>query len=156
MYIFHKSVLDGLWRQEQKIFSRFPVANEKFGFSVAMNQYFVVIGMPYHSVNAGLSQVVRPRVCHFTWLSLLYAFPASIFFQGGVDVYRRVYLNPYIDSFTHVYLQTLISNTAQTSDQLGYSVSLSGFMLAAGGPSRFTSTQSEVVRWLVVVFVALV
>ncbi len=67
-------------------------------------------------------------------------------FQGAIDVYQRVYLYPKTDNFTHVYLQTLTLSTPQTSDRIGSCLSLSGTYLASGGPSRFISTQSDVVR----------
>ncbi len=71
MYIFHRDPETLIWHQDQKIYSQFPVANELFGFSVAINQFFVFIGIPYKSISAARAGTVRARA--------IGAIPASVF-----------------------------------------------------------------------------
>ncbi len=66
--------------------------------------------------------------------------------QGAIDVYQRVYLYAKTDSFTHVYMTTLFAAPSQTRDYLGISIALTGDFLIAGGPGRFTDTDSDTVR----------
>ena len=70
VYIFHRDPETLIWHQDQKIYSQFPVANELFGFSVAINQFFVFIGIPYKSISAARAGTVRARA--------IGAIPASV------------------------------------------------------------------------------
>lgn len=130
------------WRQVQKLYAPFPVQGDLYGFSVAMNQFFICVGVPFRTPTATKSGAVSP---------VLVAPPPCrrntniVTLQGAIEVYQRGYLYPKTDNFTHIWLTTLYSATSQTSERLGTVLSLSSTYLAAGGPNRFTDTQSDAV-----------
>jgi FG-GAP repeat len=146
VYIFHQPPGSTVWRQTQKLYAQRPVEGEQFGFSVAMNEFFIVIGVPYRSLSPARTETVRSH-----WLSFVRwtrgVDRVHVYTQGAIEVYQRQYIYAKTDNFTHVHLATLFLTNPQTSDRLGTSVSISSYFIGAGGPSRFTDTESDAVRW---------
>jgi hypothetical protein len=93
---------------------------------------------------------LAPVVCEFMCVASAYRRMSCLCFvfvcQGAIEVYQRQYIYAKTDNFTHVRFATLFLTNPQTSDRLGTSVSISTFFIGAGGPSRFTDTQSDAVR----------
>jgi hypothetical protein len=63
VYIFEYNEDTRTWRQLQKILSQFPGTSERFGTALAMDDFFLAVGVPDRAASFVLQSTVRcPRV----------------------------------------------------------------------------------------------
>lgn len=155
---------DGVWRQQQRLVKSDPVADERFGWAVAIDGDTIVVGTPISTVN-GVSQgsalvferagatwtqramldPVEPEANMGFGFSVAVSGPSivvgayldsinGVIEQGSVTVYQKA-------GDTWAVQQTLIAPDGAQNDRFGRSVALSGDLVAIGASTDTINEQ---------------
>ncbi len=58
VYVFNRNPTTETWTQSQKLYAQAPSAFERFGATVAMDEYFLVVGVPQRDASTAVTMTV--------------------------------------------------------------------------------------------------